>query len=388
MAETLLHASDSLVAGDGAASTDEAGIDGLSNVVRRAIQRRVDAVVHTGDLFHRPDPTADAVEAVLAELARLEDAEIPFYVVAGSRDVGDENCALDQIRGSDTVCLLSETPTTLGEVALFGIEHVDSEQALVDRLRALEPAEGFSYNVVCVHQRIWPPLQESNADLSAFDFMEATDVFVDEVLAGGSESRRVWESDDFDYRVTYSGPANPARRDAGDPAVATLVRAGTDEHSHERVPLAGTGVEEELEHLRTALDYQPADVGGADVGGADVGGADVETLADLYGLAARARRVFDDRRTELRDELLDRVEDDRQIQGEYATVSRTSQRRRTAKQEADVLETVQRAGVDRDEVLALDSSAVRDLVDEGLLEEEAVFDVEQRPYVRLSDTSL
>lgn len=378
MVETLLHVSDSLVAGDEAASTDENGVDGVANVVRRATRRSVDAVVHSGNLFHDAEPDPDVVDAVQTELEVLDDAGIPLFTVVGSRESGGESDARRDVWRSDAVQTLSEQPTTLGEVTLFGIDHVDSETALLERLRALEPADGFSYNVVCVDQRIWPPLPKSDADVSAFDVLEATDVFVDEVLAGGCESRRVWESDDFDYRVTYSGPADPARGDAGEPAVATLVRAATDEHSHERVPLGDTGVGSELEHLQTVLEYQPA----------DVEDADVETLADLYGLAARAKRVFEDRRTDLRDELLDRVDDDRRIQGEYATVNRTTQRRRTAKPEPDVLETVQRAGIDRDEVLALDTSTLRDVCEEGRVEEEAVFDVERRSYVRVSDTFL
>ena len=142
--------------------------------------------------------------------------------------------------------------------------------------------------------------------------------------------------------------------------------------------LRATKVDEEIEHLRRALDFDPGDV------------EDVETerLADLYGLAARAKSVFDDRRQELRDELLDRVETDRRVDGRYASVDRGTRRRRNARDEATVFETVEAAGIDREEVLSLDTSTLRDLVDEGEIAEEAVFDVEGRPYVRVGDVTL
>lgn len=400
MVETLLHVSDSLAAADGRSGDGGVDLGGLANVVRQATARDVDAVVHTGNLFRRPDPRPDAVEAVRAELAELGDAGIPCFVVAGDRESRGDDDAIARLRDGGAVRELSEAPTTIGEVALFGVDHVDSGTALLDRLRALEPADDFSYNVVCVNQRIWPPLPESDAHASAFDLVEATDVYVDEVLAGGHESPRVWESDDFDYRVTYSGSTRPEAGDAGEAAVGTLVRAGTDEHGHERIPLTGErshgrtspaderdhegippadpGVTDELEQLREALDFRPADL-------EDV---DAETLADLYGLAARAKRVFEDRRSELRDELLERVDGDRRIQGEYASVDRTTQRRRTVKPEPEVLDAVRRAGIDREAVLTPDASALRDLADEGEIDETAVFDVERRPYVRVGDTTL
>jgi hypothetical protein len=273
---------------------------------------------------------------------------------------------------------LGATPTLVDEVALYGVDHAEDEQTVLDRLDALEPADAYAYNVVCLNQRVWPPLWQETADVSAFDVMEATDVHVNEVLAGGFEEAGVWESDDFPYRVSYAGPTNPRALDGGELARARLLDADADGASHDQVPLVTSDVDEEITHLRRALDFDPSDP------------EDVETerLADLYGLAARAKSVFDGRRRELRDELLDRVETDRRVDGRYASVDRGTRHRRTTKDESTVLETVERAGIDREEVLALDTPTLRDLVDEGQIEEEAVFDVEGQAYVRVSDVTL
>jgi len=144
------------------------------------------------------------------------------------------------------------------------------------------------------------------------------------------------------------------------------------------VTLATSEVDEEIAQLRRALTFEPS----------DVENADVETLADLYGLAARAKSVFDERRKELRDELVEPVEEDRRVEGRYASVDRNTRRSRNAKAADVVYETAENAGLDRDEVTTVDTSALRDLVDQGEIDEGAVFDVKRRPYVRVGDVDL
>lgn len=378
MVESLLHVSDSMAFADGGAGADGIDLGGIPNVVRRAIERDVDAIVHTGNLFRSPDPTLETVEAVASHLADLEDSGIPFFVLEGAREATGDGNAIERLLDESGARTLSSSPTTIGDVALYGVDHVESDAALEEALAVLEPVEEYTYNVVCLHQRIWPPLSKSDAIISAFDCMEATDVFVDDVLAGGTDDHQVWENDDFDYRVTYPGSTNPRRREDDEVPTGTLVEADTDEHSHEQVPLTATDVADEIEQLRAALDHQPA----------DLGGADVETLADLYGLAARAKDLFDERRREVREEILERVPEDRRIQGRYANVSRTTQQRRVPKSQREVFEALRRSGIDPYDVLELDSSALRELSEEGRVADEDVFDREERTYVRVSDTSL
>lgn len=380
MAAKILHVSDSLVGGsrdpDGSAS--DAPVGGIGAAVERALELDVDVVVHTGNLFQRSSPDRATLDRVTDRLDDLASDGVPFFVVEGRREAHGDGDATDRLCTHAAVERLDATPTLVDDVALYGVDHTGDEATLLDRLAALEPAEAYSYNVVCVNQRIWPPLRQETADVSAYDVMETTDVHVNEVLAGGFDGARVWESDDYPYRVSYAGSTNPRALDGGELARATFLDADADGASHEQLPLVTSDVDEEIAHLRRALDFDPA----------DVEGVETERLADLYGLAARAKSVFDQRRTELRDELLDRVETDRRVDGRYASVQRGTRRRRTAKDEPTVFETVERAGIDRDEVVALDTSALRDLVDEGRIEEKAVFDVEGQAYVRVGDVTL
>ncbi|GAB3682448.1 hypothetical protein GCM10028857_08320 [Salinarchaeum chitinilyticum] len=378
MAETLLHVSDSMAFASRSSNDGAVDLGGLPVVARRAIDRDVDAVVHTGNLFRSPAPADETVEAVHRTFAQLDDAGIPVFVLRGAREATSDGDAIERLREDPGVHAPGAKPTAIGDVTLYGIDHVESEQELRRALDALEPAEGYTHNVVAVNQRIWPPLANDDADISAFDAMEATDVFVDEIFAGGTDEPASWAHDDFDYRVSYAGSTNPEHR--GDDAVptATLITAGTDEHDHERVPLTRTAVSDEIEALRAALDHEPS----------DLGNADLATLADLYGLTARAKELFDDRRQEIREALLDRVHEDTRIQGEYATVNRTTSQRRVTKSEREVFDALRQVGVHPLDVLELDSSALRALSEAGTIEDEAIFDREERTYVRVSETDV
>lgn len=58
--------------------------------------------------------------------------------------------------------------------------------------------------------------------------------------------------------------------------------------------------------------------------------------------------------------------------------------------EADetVFRALDEAGVDRETVLGIDSSKLRDLADAGDVPEDAMFDTEERPYIRRQDLSV
>mgnify|MGYP000692927567 CR=1 FL=1 len=380
MTAKILHVSDSLIGevGDSSASATDAPVGGIGSAVDRARELAVDVVVHTGNLFQQADPDQAVLDAVDDRLDDLASDGIPFFVVEGRRESYGDGTATDRLCARAVVEKLGATPTLVGDLALYGVDHADDEATLLDRLDALEPADAYAYNVVCLNQRVWPPLWEETADVSAYDVMETTDVHVNEVLAGGVDEASVWESDEFPYRVSYAGSTNPRALDGGELARGTLLDADADGASHEQVPLVTTGVDAEIAHLRRALDFDRS----------DLEGVETERLADLYGLAARAKSAFDDRRQELRDELLDRVETDRRVDGHYASVTRGTRRRRTPKEEGTVFETVEQAGIDRDEVVSLDASALRDLADEGRIDEAAVFDVEGSAYVRVGDVTL
>ncbi len=88
----LIHFSDTHL---GFNDLDVVSIDGINqreadfykafrDVIDAILEKKPDFVIHTGDLFHRPSPSNRAISVALRELKRVEEANIPFIVIAGN----------------------------------------------------------------------------------------------------------------------------------------------------------------------------------------------------------------------------------------------------------------------------------------------------------------
>ncbi|WP_128477179.1 hypothetical protein [Halorussus pelagicus] len=109
-------------------------------------------------------------------------------------------------------------------------------------------------------------------------------------------------------------------------------------------------------------------------------------LADLYSLLADLKNSADDARKEVRDELLEDVSEDRTIPADLGSVSRTTYHYRRVEDEATVHRALEDAGVEPESVRSFDKSKLKDAIEETDLEEDDVFDVEERPTIRISES--
>ncbi|WP_135854915.1 hypothetical protein [Halorussus salinus] len=109
-------------------------------------------------------------------------------------------------------------------------------------------------------------------------------------------------------------------------------------------------------------------------------------LADLYSLLADLKNSADDARQDVRDELLEHVSEDRTIPADLGSVSRTTYNYRQVADEERVHRALADAGVDPEEVRSFDKSKLKDAIEETDLEEEDVFDVDERPTIRISES--
>jgi DNA repair exonuclease SbcCD nuclease subunit len=93
--------------------------------IDRALDENVDAVIHTGDLFHRRTPSLPIVTDYIEILRKLADEDIPFYGIVGNHDRKMDQQWLDLIRETGTAKRLDQTPTMVNDdVALYGIDAV------------------------------------------------------------------------------------------------------------------------------------------------------------------------------------------------------------------------------------------------------------------------
>jgi hypothetical protein len=108
-------------------------------------------------------------------------------------------------------------------------------------------------------------------------------------------------------------------------------------------------------------------------------------LVNLYTLLSDIQRGANDLRKEVSEVLLDRVHHDRPVRGQFGSIQRTSRRQRTLKDDEAVLAAVEAAGIPRERVLGVDRDKVDEALDVLELSESAVYDVEEREYVRKAE---
>ena len=115
--------------------------------------------------------------------------------------------------------------------------------------------------------------------------------------------------------------------------------------------------------------------------------AEIETpaLVNLYTLLSDVQRNANDLRKDVSNVLLDRVGHDRLVHGQYGSVQRTTRRRRSLKDDEDVLAALESAGIDREQVLAVDREKVDEALDVVSLPESAVYETDESEYVRKAE---
>ncbi len=64
----------------------DAGMKAFSKAVEICIERKVDFILISGDLFNTSLPAIDKLKEVTSDLKKLKDGGIPVYVIAGSHD--------------------------------------------------------------------------------------------------------------------------------------------------------------------------------------------------------------------------------------------------------------------------------------------------------------
>ena len=197
-----------------------------------------------------------------------------------------------------------------------------------------------------------------------------------------TEKRRQRHGDGDGGSASPSAEADAADRTVGgdgtgESAGAAESAAGTDDGADE-TPDFELGFEREaLVLLELADEY---DLSSLD----DLGTAQ---LADLYSLLADLKNAADAARTEVRDAMLDDLREDCEITAELGSVRRKTYEYRSLEDEATVRDALDEAGVDPQAVRSFDKGKVEDAVAETDLDEDEVFEVDERPQIRIADSN-
>lgn len=123
----------------------------------------VDAVIHTGDLFDDTSPSLDDVHECQRILARLADADIPFYAIVGNHERKMRTQFMDLYEDAGLATRLDQEPTMVGdedEVALYGIDAVRDRSWDSADFSLTPPEADDAYSIVCMHQLFAPPISD------------------------------------------------------------------------------------------------------------------------------------------------------------------------------------------------------------------------------------
>jgi len=121
-----------------------------------AVERDVDAVIHTGDLFDDPVPSLQTVMRAADALEPLEERDIPFYGIVGNHERKNDEQWLDLLRRTSAATRLDKQPRLVGDVALYGIDAVrPSVWDSVD-FELEEPPEDAAWTILCMHELLTP----------------------------------------------------------------------------------------------------------------------------------------------------------------------------------------------------------------------------------------
>lgn len=131
--------------------------DAFTRAIDAAIARKVDVVLHSGDLFDSVRPTNRAISHVLHEAKRLHAAGIPLVVISGNheaprlRETGAVLRLLDFMPGVHAVYKGKTEVVRIQDLAIHATPHAASTDALRAELQQVRPLAAARWNVATLH---------------------------------------------------------------------------------------------------------------------------------------------------------------------------------------------------------------------------------------------
>ncbi|WP_345977978.1 DNA repair exonuclease [Sulfurimonas sp. HSL3-7] len=162
----IIHFSDTHLGFSDLDVVNEAGINqreadfykAFSDVIDAIVETRPDYVMHTGDLFHRASPSNRAITFALTQLKRLEEAKIPFIIIAGNHSTPRTSTSspiLQALRTLDNIHPVFEQhyeKVEFDDVIFHALPHVNDERIIPDELEQVEASiDAGRKNILMMH---------------------------------------------------------------------------------------------------------------------------------------------------------------------------------------------------------------------------------------------
>ncbi len=129
----------------------------FKQVIDYAIDCKIDFLIHSGDIFHRSSPTNRAVVFLAEQLKRLEDNNIPIYIIAGNHDFPKTiySIPIHNIFTILTNCrIFFDEKYSVYETDLVNLHllpHINSEEKYKEEVSKIEALNNGKPNIFVTH---------------------------------------------------------------------------------------------------------------------------------------------------------------------------------------------------------------------------------------------
>lgn len=239
----------------------------FERAIERALEEDVDAVIHTGDLFHRRTPSLPIVTDCIEILRKLANEDIPFYGIVGNHDRKMDQQWLDLIRETGTAERLDRTPTMVNDdVALYGIDAITKPAWHAADFTLEGPSNPDAFRLLCLHQLFEPLVPEFYADHDLAEVLERVEIDIDALALGDYHQTESTIIDDVP--AWYAGSTERCATDEIDPRTVSLLEIEDDEIKRQELELDTREFEpvriefdenDSHEHARNQLDRHQLD---------------------------------------------------------------------------------------------------------------------------------
>lgn len=195
--------------------------EAFEQAIEVAVERNVDAVIHTGDLFDDPVPSLETIVRTADALSPLEKNDIPFYGIVGNHERKNDEQWLDLLRRTSAASRLSKQPTVVGNVALYGIDAVrPSIWDSVD-FELEEAPEETAWTILCMHELLLPMVSGMGRVYPTSEVLDRVGISIDGLALGDLHQPESAIVDGTD--VWYASATERGGKDQEDTGVVQLI---------------------------------------------------------------------------------------------------------------------------------------------------------------------
>lgn len=214
MGTTVLHTADTHIGYSQYHRPERADdfIEAFETVIDAAIERSVDAVVHGGDLFQKSRPDVTSLSAVVTQLQRLKDADIPFLMVVGNHDGTQETQWSEFFETLGIATYLDFGGEDIGNVTFYGLDYT-SHGKRPNLTYQFEESEATEHAALVAHG-LFEPFPYGDWDLN--EIVSESNVSHDAFLLGDDHQHRIARIGDGNAVATYPGSTDRTAADQRD----------------------------------------------------------------------------------------------------------------------------------------------------------------------------